>query len=168
MQQEMKLAQFYLSDPAQQTAWETFRAARAEWQFSDTLSAQQEEFFEITHPTLEPKTPEFHEALAAYQQELPQNDPAVAHGVWVCYPWKKIAVRVLPEDAFFRVRTARNRNLIPEDAQKKFAAATVAIAYTDGVDATHGCCGIRSRRVLYTSREAVWSAPTVISATCCA
>ena len=41
-------------------------------------------------------------------------------GSWFYFPWNKILIHYLPEELHQELRTARNRNLITEDEQKKF------------------------------------------------
>ncbi len=48
--------------------------------------------------------------------------------VWVYYPWRNLAVRTLPEELYFELRTARNRNLITEQEQRAFRDTVVGIA----------------------------------------
>src|SRR6185312_7539446 len=48
--------------------------------------------------------------------------------VWAFYPWLHVAIRIPDESSFFRIRTARNENLITKDEQQAYRNATVAIA----------------------------------------
>ena len=48
--------------------------------------------------------------------------------VWVHYPWHRIAVRIPDEATYFKLRTARNRNLITSEEQKVYRDAIVGIA----------------------------------------
>ncbi len=48
--------------------------------------------------------------------------------VWIYYPWKRVAIHCLPEQPFFELRTARNRNIINKDEQKAYRKLHVGIA----------------------------------------
>ncbi|MDP3710442.1 MAG: ThiF family adenylyltransferase [bacterium] len=49
-------------------------------------------------------------------------------GVWIYYPWRNTAVHSLPENLYFKLRTARNRNLINETEQDNYRKMTAGIA----------------------------------------
>jgi len=49
-------------------------------------------------------------------------------GQWVFFPWSKSLVHYLSEEMHLEMRTARNRNIINEDEQKKIYNSSVAIA----------------------------------------
>ncbi|MCC6290931.1 ThiF family adenylyltransferase [Candidatus Nomurabacteria bacterium] len=49
-------------------------------------------------------------------------------GEWFFFPWNGLLVHYLPDQEHQEVRTARNRNIITEDEQKKFYNYRVAIA----------------------------------------
>ncbi|MDA1317153.1 MAG: ThiF family adenylyltransferase [bacterium] len=46
---------------------------------------------------------------------------------WIHYPWRKLVVKTLPKDLYFRVRTCRNRNIITEKEQKAYHSSSVGI-----------------------------------------
>ncbi len=48
--------------------------------------------------------------------------------VWVYYPWRNQVVCIPSEEVFYRLRTARNRNLISPDEQHKYKNSVVGIA----------------------------------------
>src|SRR5258708_9015345 len=48
-------------------------------------------------------------------------------GNWVYYPWLATLVHLIEDVDFQRVRTARNRNLINEEEQKKFYNSVVGV-----------------------------------------
>ncbi len=93
----------------------------------DNYSEQLKEYFEILNPKLVfEDNIEFH--FKAYLKKLQKKAELAQQGKWVYYPWNATIVHILAEPAFFRVRTARNRNLITEDEQKKFYNCIVGIA----------------------------------------
>ncbi|MDO8495621.1 MAG: ThiF family adenylyltransferase [bacterium] len=49
-------------------------------------------------------------------------------GVWIYYPWRRLAVRVLSEQNYFRLRTNRNRYVITEKEQERYRHLKVGIA----------------------------------------
>lgn len=49
-------------------------------------------------------------------------------GVWVYYPWLHTAIRIPPEEVYFRLRTARNRDLITEAEQSQYRDCVAGIA----------------------------------------
>lgn len=49
-------------------------------------------------------------------------------GVWIYYPWCNKVVHCLPEELYFKVRTARNRNIITLEEQQKYRETKIGIA----------------------------------------
>lgn len=80
------------------------------------------ELFFLERPHLKPGDPAVERDLRAF---IRQSD---VRARWVYYPWSHTAVCVLPEDLYFKVRTARNRNLITEREQQSFRRAIVGVA----------------------------------------
>ena len=88
----------------------------------DAFSSAVKELFFIENPHLKPAMPEAKESLELYLN---------THGagaIWVYYPWNGKVVKSLSEDLYFKLRTARNRNIITEEEQKKYRGAKVGIA----------------------------------------
>lgn len=48
--------------------------------------------------------------------------------VWVYYPWNNKVVHTCSEELYFKIRTARNRNIITEKEQHNYRNVTVGIA----------------------------------------
>jgi len=88
----------------------------------DILSNALEELFFIEHPSLGKSDPSSKEAAARF---VAQRSP---DGLWMYYPWARIAIRMPPEDLYFRLRTARNRDLITESEQAAFRDSIVGVA----------------------------------------
>lgn len=88
----------------------------------DVLKMQIEELCEIRNANLrdypEKMALKKKEFLEKYKNEYVECE----------FPWNKKRIKLLKEDLFFELRTARNKNLITVAEQKKFREATVAIA----------------------------------------
>ncbi|KKW20166.1 MAG: UBA/THIF-type NAD/FAD binding fold protein [Parcubacteria group bacterium GW2011_GWA2_51_10] len=91
---------------------------------SDDYREQQRELFAIRNPALA-HLREFDAQFDAYYEDLGN---AAEGGRWVYFPWSGALSHILDEGDFFTVRTARNRNLITEDEQRKFYGAHVGLA----------------------------------------
>jgi molybdopterin/thiamine biosynthesis adenylyltransferase len=88
----------------------------------DAFESAVTELFFIRNPRLKKGMPEAAEPLA---------DFLCSHRiqpVWIYYPWRNVAVRTVPEELYFELRTARNRNLIIQEEQKNYRNLTVGIA----------------------------------------
>ncbi len=84
------------------------------------------ELYAIKNPT-KVYTPEFTTLFDAHRKELQTSLPEWQQGLWVYYPWRSLLAHILPEEDFYLVRTARNKNLITAGEQSKFYNATVGI-----------------------------------------
>lgn len=93
----------------------------------DDIEEQLKEHYAFLNPSLVFR-PDFAEGFRAHKRALEARAPLWRHGRWVHYPWRGTLVHVLEEKAFRQVRTSRNRNLITEEEQRKFADAVVGIA----------------------------------------
>lgn len=118
---------FNLSKPGDQRALHALVRAHKIETVSDSFVEQLEEYFQICNPT-KVYTSEFKELFQEYLCQTKTKSPLWQQGKWIYYPWSLTLVHVLAEDAFWKVRTARNRNLITEAEQKKFYDAVVGIA----------------------------------------
>lgn len=94
---------------------------------SDDYEEQLRELFAINNPTLV-YAPDFGERFIVYRNALNTERPEWQQGKWVYYPWRSILVHVLSEPDFFKVRTARNKNLITEAEQKRYYDAVIGVA----------------------------------------
>lgn len=94
----------------------------------DAFEEQLRELFAIQHPPLA-FTGHFEDDFEQYRRaRLAEFGSSSRDGRWVYFPWNSTLTHVLVEDEFFIVRTARNRNLITEEEQKKFYDARIGIA----------------------------------------
>jgi molybdopterin/thiamine biosynthesis adenylyltransferase len=94
---------------------------------SDTYRSQLTELYAIEHPDIA-LTPAFAEEAEAALRAREEESPLEEQGTWAYFPWLSSLVHILPDADFQKVRTARNRNLITEEEQRKFYDATIGIA----------------------------------------
>jgi nitroreductase len=66
-------------------------------------------------------------ALQAAADDLIETSGAEAFGCWVLYPWRRLLVRLLPEQEFVELRTSRNRYKITAAEQQRLGKATIGI-----------------------------------------
>lgn len=81
-----------------------------------------EELFYIRNPKYKKQMPESASHLADFKKA--NTIPAI----FVYYPWAHTAVRTVPEEIYYELRTARNRNVITLEEQIKYRGTTVGIA----------------------------------------
>jgi hypothetical protein len=93
---------------------------------TDDYEEELTELFGVNNPNLV-YTPDFRKLVLNYIQELNTALPSWKQGRWVYYPWRSLIAHVLIEDDFFKVRTARNKNLINQAEQEKFYNSTAGI-----------------------------------------
>lgn len=118
---------FDLQKVGDRRAVATLFRARKIHQVSDDYDEQLREYFAVTHPTLV-YTPDFEKMFQAYRADAAKRAPLWQSGRWVYFPWLCALTHILEEDPYYTVRTARNRNLITAEEQKKFYDAVVGIA----------------------------------------
>ena len=93
----------------------------------DDYEEQVREYFAICNPS-HIFFPSFEKEFRLYLKKLNDTQPLWQQGVWVYYPWMATLVHILEDQAFQKVRMARNRNLITEEEQKKFYNSIIGIA----------------------------------------
>ncbi|OGM96310.1 MAG: hypothetical protein A3B86_04170 [Candidatus Yanofskybacteria bacterium RIFCSPHIGHO2_02_FULL_38_22b] len=81
-----------------------------------------EELFFINNPRWKKGMSEARRPLAEFIKS--NND----QGLWVYYPWSNVAVHIVREDLYFKLRTTRNRNLITSKEQNRYRQMKVGIA----------------------------------------
>lgn len=87
----------------------------------DVFSRSLKELFFVGNPKFKEGTPE---------SEKPLHDflsTCKIKGIWIYMPWKKIAVYTVPEEVYFKLRTARNRDVITKDEQRNFRNSSIGI-----------------------------------------
>ncbi|GAC50381.1 ThiF family adenylyltransferase [Gordonia aichiensis] len=88
-------------------------------------------------------------AMAALDSDLPaiNGDNPDAHTRWIYFPWRATLVRLPDSDVFHRLRTGRNRYLITDAEQQRWAEATIAVAgLSVGASLLHTCVLTGCRR----------------------
>lgn len=94
----------------------------------DQINLQLEELFLIRNPEYK-FNPDYAAPLADFVGYASDQAGSLdAYGSWVYFPWSHKVVHILPEDEWFELLTARNKNLITKEEQKKFYDSTIAIA----------------------------------------
>lgn len=88
----------------------------------DVTEQAHKELFFVEQPHLRKDSPEAQTLLTEYLQSH------VLPTVWVYLPWKNTAIHIPNEEIYFKLRTARNRNLITESEQVAVRAKSVGIA----------------------------------------
>lgn len=86
-----------------------------------------EELFKLDFPFAAPGSPEYQKTFRQYQNYY-YNKTHGGPPPWAYFPWRRVAVKLLGENDFFRLRTARNKFLITEQEQSKFYNSTVGVA----------------------------------------
>jgi molybdopterin/thiamine biosynthesis adenylyltransferase len=94
----------------------------ADAQVIENLDASLEELFFIEHPQYKKRTPDINGQVDTFIKNHAADD------CWVYYPWRKIAIHTVSEALYFRLRTARNRNVITEEQQKKYRDLVIGVA----------------------------------------
>lgn len=93
----------------------------------DDYEEELRELFQIENPTFV-YDPSFEERFAAWRDEtITAAGSRERLGRWAYYPWSDTLVHILAFEDFERTRTARNRNLITEEEQKRFYGAVVGV-----------------------------------------
>jgi hypothetical protein len=92
----------------------------------DKYLDQEQEFFAVCNPNLV-FDKLFNKKFKIYLKNKREGSPEWKLGTWVFFPWLNTLVHTLEEEAFQRVRTARNMNLITSEEQKKFYNSTIGI-----------------------------------------
>ncbi len=93
---------------------------------SDDYREQLLELFGVKNPS-QVYAPEFKAKFEKHYKELEKKTPFIEQGNWVYFPWSSTLVHILPEEDFWLVRTARNKNLINNEEQEKFYNSTIGI-----------------------------------------
>lgn len=84
------------------------------------------ELFSVENPSMV-YTPDFKDKFIAYFKNLQKDISLEKQGVWVYFPWSGVLSHILEENDFWKVRTARNKNLINAEEQNKFYNAKIGI-----------------------------------------
>ncbi|MEK7604400.1 MAG: ThiF family adenylyltransferase [Patescibacteria group bacterium] len=88
----------------------------------DTFDGAVDELFFIEHPAVSKQDSRAPELLKKFRARRKVSS------LWVYYPWLHTAVRIPSQTFYEHLRTARNRNLIRPEEQKKFRQSIVGVA----------------------------------------
>lgn len=119
---------FDLSRRAEQERLSALFNAQPRLSVMDTYDQQVKELFLIEHPTLALDRPRLEKEFPAYRAARLAGRAPWEAGVWAYLPWRNVVLHLLQDGDFQTVRTARNRNLIPADEQRRYYDSTIGIA----------------------------------------
>jgi len=126
---EPKVFVFDISSSSALEKFNTFLSRTEIFDVSDTFSDQLEELFQVRNPSFKKGTAAFVKGLAEFTEwEFSGQENLFKAGRWVYFPWRGALAHLLPPDLFFELRTNRNRNVLREEEQKKYADFTVGVA----------------------------------------
>lgn len=94
----------------------------------DTYDTQLKELFVLNNPWLHLNHEQRDKEFEQYRNHHYQDKEEWKAGVWVYLPWRNVLIHTLEDDGYQQVRTARNRNLITPEEQKKFYNSVIGIA----------------------------------------
>jgi len=79
------------------------------------------ELFYIRHPQYKKSMPETEPELNKFLETISVPD------CYIYYPWRQAVVHTVDEAHYYELRTARNKNIITQEEQKKYSKITVGI-----------------------------------------
>lgn len=94
----------------------------------DTYETQLKELLTLERPSLYQDKVKRDAEFAAYRDAHCAGRPPWEVGIWCNLPWREVLLHLLPDADFQKVRTARNRNLIPAEEQEQYYHSTIGIA----------------------------------------
>lgn len=123
---EPKSVLFDLSVPAERARFKVLLEDGSIRAIADDFEEEQRELYGIRHPD-RVHAPGFAESFATHYAKLTNERPPYEQGCWAYFPWSGTASHILPEREYHAVRTARNRNLVTEEEQRRFYDAHIGI-----------------------------------------
>lgn len=94
----------------------------------DTFETQLKELLTLERPALYQDKARRDDEFAGYRRRHAGERGLWEVGVWCYLPWREVLLHLLPDADFQKVRTARNRNLIPAEEQERYYGSTIGIA----------------------------------------
>lgn len=88
----------------------------------DAFENSLKELFFIRNPQYRKGMSEVEKPLAGFIADFKGKE------IWIHYPWRNIAVKCIPEEPYFELRTARNRNIITKEEQENYRRISAGIA----------------------------------------
>lgn len=86
----------------------------------DIYESALKELFFIDHPHIK-KTNFESEDIISYRRKNKAED------VWIYYPWRNIVIHTIEETAYFKLRTARNKNILTHEEQMHYRDTKIGI-----------------------------------------
>ena len=115
---------FRLGDQGDRLAWDEWKRAHGDRvRFADTLGDQIAGLIKCRYPKTSFTRHALDEEVVRHRRGRPEDET----GVWVYYPWRQAAVRLLEEGDFIELRTSRNRYKITDDEQRLLRDKTIGI-----------------------------------------
>ncbi|MBI2047683.1 MAG: ThiF family adenylyltransferase, partial [Parcubacteria group bacterium] len=124
---ESKPRIFNLSKTRDQQKVQKLLVAKTTQRVIDDYKEQLREYFQVQNPRLVFAL-EFEKRFMDYLVSIEKKTPLWQHGRWIFFPWISTLVHILEDKQFQLVRTARNKNLITQNEQKKFYNAVIGVA----------------------------------------
>lgn len=112
---------------SKQESLEKFKTRLNPTKVIDRYGVLLDELFTIRTPHTK-FMPEYKEELDEFVLKYLDGRTMIEVGEWFFFPWNGILVHYLPDQEHQEIRTARNKNIITSDEQKKFYNYRVAIA----------------------------------------
>ncbi len=109
-------------------SFESFKARFLVERMVDYYGEMLEELFCIRNPQYRFDKSNYEAAFKAFVDEYLQGQPLEYAGKWFYFPWSRLLVHYLDDELHQEIRTARNRNLITAEEQKKFYNFKIGIA----------------------------------------
>jgi len=91
----------------------------------DTFELQLSELIKIQNPKRKLSLEEMSEKKVEYYEK--SGNTAFENGNWVYYPWRNTLIRILEENDFVKLRTARNRYKITEEEQEQLSKKKIGV-----------------------------------------
>lgn len=89
----------------------------------DTVSGSLKELFFIRNPQFKKTMSEAQELLKNFLEENKNIE-----AIFIYYPWFNKLIKTVPEETYFELRTARNKNIITKDEQENYRKTKIGIA----------------------------------------
>ncbi len=94
----------------------------------DTLETQLKELLTLERPELYQDKARRDTEFLAYRRRYQGEREWWELGLWCYLPWREVLLHLLSDAEFQKVRTARNRNLIPPNEQERYYQSAIGIA----------------------------------------
>jgi molybdopterin/thiamine biosynthesis adenylyltransferase len=124
---EAKPVIFDLSNPDHQAQVSALIDQKKIQHISDDYEEELLELFGVKNPN-KVYTPTFKQEFEDFFESIKKETLLAHHGRWAYFPWNSTLAHILVEEDFQLVRTARNKNLITSEEQKRFYNSTIGIA----------------------------------------